>query len=64
MDEGMTSSADIDAPLFHVRFIEVLFEPFVAMTASRYQVMKGNRSFATAKRTFFTHGQSEYRFLL
>jgi hypothetical protein len=56
MDEGMTSSADIDAPLFHVRFIEVLFEPLVAMTASGYQVMKGNRSFATAKRTFFTHG--------
>ena len=55
MDKGMTAPANIDAPFPHVRFIEVLFEPLVSMTASRNQVMEADLSFATAENTAFAH---------
>ncbi len=42
MDKGMASSADIKTSLSHVRFIEVLSEPLVTMTASGNQMMEGN----------------------
>ena len=42
MDKGMASSADINALLSHLRFIEVLSEPLVAMTASGNQMMEGD----------------------
>jgi len=42
MDKGMASSADINATLTHVRFIEVLSKPLVTMTASGNQMMEGN----------------------
>lgn len=42
MDKGMASSADINASLSHIRFIEVLSKPLVTMTASGNKMMKGN----------------------
>jgi hypothetical protein len=42
MDKAMASSADINASLSHVRFIEVLSEPLVTMTASGNKMMEGN----------------------
>jgi hypothetical protein len=55
MDKGMTAPANIDAPFPHVRFIEVLFEPLVTMTASRYQVMEADLLFTTAESAVFAH---------
>jgi hypothetical protein len=55
MDEGMTAPANIDAPLSHVGFVEILLEPFVSMAASRYQVMEADLSFATAESAAFAH---------
>ena len=55
MDKGMTAPANIDPPFSHVRFIEVLFEPLVSMTASRYQVMEADLLFTTAESAAFAH---------
>jgi hypothetical protein len=48
MDKGMAVSANIDASPLHVRFIKVLFEPFITMTTSGNKMMEGDGSFATA----------------
>jgi hypothetical protein len=55
MDKGMTAPANIDAPFSHVGFVEVLFEPLVAMAATRYQMMETDLLFATAKSAAFAH---------
>lgn len=63
MDKGMASSADIDAPLLHVRSIKILSEPLVTMATPGNKMMEGNGPFATTKRTFFTHMYSDDGFL-
>ena len=55
MDKGMTAPANIDAPFPHVGFVEVLFEPLVSMTATRYQVMEADPSFTAAESAVFAH---------
>ena len=51
----MATPANIDAPFSHIRFIEVLFEPLVSMTAPRYQVMETDLLFAITECAAFTH---------
>lgn len=55
MDKGMAAPANFDAPFSHIRFIEVLFEPLVSMTAPRYQMMETDLLFATAECAAFAH---------
>ena len=51
----MTSATDIDAAGLHVFFIKALAEPFIAVTPTRDEVMKGKGAVVTTKLARSTH---------
>ena len=48
VDKRMTFSTDINAALAHVRFVKMLFKPFVSVAGFRNEMMEGDEFLASA----------------